>query len=755
MLCTACRQIDIDNVLEEGGHQLHASYNALVASATRGCTLCNFLKEVLPLYKRDLSICEVQRVDVNTEEWLGGAETAYEPLPNLFPMKKYGKKLAAVPVVLRVHAEEITNSIETGIRTVQIAVPDFHRHEDMRFDVYQEIELYAHEDDPAASVIRGRPIKEVCASDEAFTLATSWLEECLEGHEICGSGDEKPLPTRVLDLTQMDQTLDVKLHESKGRSGHWLALSHCWGKSKILTTTVQTFKAHTKRIKFESLPLNFQDDITIARKLGYQYLWIDSLCIIQDSADDWRSEAARMRDVYQNATLTIMAEASSEAGSGIFLSGDSKRNRQINAITIPYEGEDGDIGQFFVRKNVTSGLDSPTPLRTRGWVLQEDLLSPRILKYSSEQMFWACRSLRCCEADPTTDRRLEDIFTQRRPIDEVAYTNLSEYETPPSYLEWWYSVVVDDFTHRSLTIATDALPATGGIARQVQTGTGFTYLSGLWLEDIQRGLMWISCGQGKRNVPYSAPTWSWASMTFELGEREWIYDYIHVMPSWEYDIEIISPDIKTCSDDVFGQVEPGSGLRVRGYWRSVDQFHDCPRAFWDNHKDRRLLYQRRESFEYHSTEFVPKQIICSHDTVSGVDGVGPDISGKGVIYLMILKSDFPSADTDDEDEDEGDGEGLEEEESEDEDEGEGRDLDSEEEEGEENEDENEDEDEDEDEDEGEDEGEGGESEFEGTIYALILEPGGSRNTYRRIGVAQIPEDDGMAEGWEIKNLTII
>lgn len=145
MLCTSCRQIDLDNVLEEGGHQLHASYNALVTSAARGCTLCNFLKERLPLYKRDLSICEVQRVDVNTEEWLGGAETAYEPLLNLFPANRYGKKLAAAPVVLRVHAEEITNSTETGIRSVQIAVPDFHRHEDMRFDVYQEIEVYAHE----------------------------------------------------------------------------------------------------------------------------------------------------------------------------------------------------------------------------------------------------------------------------------------------------------------------------------------------------------------------------------------------------------------------------------------------------------------------------------------------------------------------------------------------------------------------------------------------------------------------------------
>ena len=429
-----------------------------------------------------------------------------------------------------------------------------------------------------------------------------------------------------------------------------------------------------------------------------------------------------MHNVYRNATLTIMAEASSESGSGIFLSGDSKRRSKAHAIGIPYLGaEAGDPRRFYVRECLTPGLDSLTPLRTRGWVLQEDLLSPRILKYSSEQLFWACRSLRCCEADPTTDRRHEDIFTQRRPIEEVAYTNLSEYESPQSYLEWWYSVVVDDFTHRKLTSATDVLPATGGIARQVQGGTGFTYFAGVWLEDIQRGLMWISCGQGKRNKEYTAPTWSWASMTFDLGEREWIYDYVHVVPSWKYGVAIVGHDIKTSSSDVFGQVESGT-LRVRGYWKPVDQFADCPSPFFDNCEDRRLLYQRSEGLTYNdrSSELLPKQVVCSHDTVVGVEGVGPILFGKGIVYLMILKSDFPFVGSDEEGDEESDEEGDEE--------------------GDE-----------------ESDGEGDEesNEYEGTIYALILEPTCYRNTYRRIGVAQIPEDDGMAEGWDIGELTII
>lgn len=515
----------------------------------------------------------------------------------------------------------------------------------------------------------------------------------------------------------------------------------------MVKTTTQSLKAHINRIKFESLPANFQDAITITRRLGYRYLWIDSLCIVQDSADDWAYEAGQMHNVYKNADLTIMAEASSEGGSGIFATGDSKRGSGSHSIEVPYTGaEDDEPSNYYIRDCLAPGTDSLTPLRTRGWVLQEDLLSPRIIKYSAEQLFWACRSLRCCEADPETDHRLEDIFDQRRPIDEVDYVDVSKYEEPKDYLNWWYAVVVDNFTHRKLTFATDALPATGGIARQIQEGTHFTYLAGLWLEDILRGLLWISCGQGKRCDDYAAPSWSWASMTFDLGEREWIYDYVHVIPDWEYNLKIISHNVKANSKDPFGKVQEGCGLKVRGYWKPVDDLMDCPSPFFDSAEDRRLLYRRFESLTYkdRSSELEPNQVVCSHDTEPGVDGVGPDIFGKGIIYLMVLKSDFPFEGVGEE----GDGE----------DEGEGQNEDEGTEDDDQADDENEGEWEGEDENEGEatdDEDEDEDDEPSGTIYALLLEPTGVTRTYRRIGVAQIPEDDSMAEGWKSSELTII
>jgi hypothetical protein len=145
MLCNACRDIDLDGVVDEGGFELHPSYNALKDSAVHGCALCKFLCELLPLYKCNLDLCEVQRVEISSGEWVGGAERAFAPLSSLFPMKLFNKKLATLPVVLRVHETDIESSSEMGIRFVQVAIPDFHREGDMQYDVLKELEFFAHE----------------------------------------------------------------------------------------------------------------------------------------------------------------------------------------------------------------------------------------------------------------------------------------------------------------------------------------------------------------------------------------------------------------------------------------------------------------------------------------------------------------------------------------------------------------------------------------------------------------------------------
>jgi hypothetical protein len=106
----------------------------------------------------------------------------------------------------------------------------------------------------------------------------------------------------------------------KGEKGHYLALSHCWGPSvsgERLITTKATLKSRLKSIPLSKMPSNFFDATIITRKLGYRYLWIDSLCIIQDSRGDWETESANMGNIYTNASLTLAAAAAKDSDGGM------------------------------------------------------------------------------------------------------------------------------------------------------------------------------------------------------------------------------------------------------------------------------------------------------------------------------------------------------------------------------------------------------------------------------------------------------
>jgi Heterokaryon incompatibility protein (HET) len=100
--------------------------------------------------------------------------------------------------------------------------------------------------------------------------------------------------------------------------GQYVTLSHCWGQQKFLTTTKETLPLRTKGIEWDSMPRTFQDAATITRRLGFQYLWIDALCIIQDSEIDWETESAKMGSIYQDSVLTIAASDARDGRGGCF-----------------------------------------------------------------------------------------------------------------------------------------------------------------------------------------------------------------------------------------------------------------------------------------------------------------------------------------------------------------------------------------------------------------------------------------------------
>lgn len=116
-----------------------------------------------------------------------------------------------------------------------------------------------------------------------------------------------------------------RLYVTKGEKESYICLSHCWGDFQPIRTTTTNIEDHKKSIPWQFLPQTFQDAIDLTRFLSIRYLWIDSLCIIQDDRDDWAKESAAMASVYGNSYLTISATAAANCSKGLYASSDLRR----------------------------------------------------------------------------------------------------------------------------------------------------------------------------------------------------------------------------------------------------------------------------------------------------------------------------------------------------------------------------------------------------------------------------------------------
>ena len=126
-------------------------------------------------------------------------------------------------------------------------------------------------------------------------------------------------PSRLLDLSSFKNSHDVRFIQVAARCQYnFVCLSHCWGSPSVrpIQTTKRSISQHRKRIPFTHLSLTFKDAVRITRDLGQRYLWIDSLCIVQDDEQDWVKEASKMPNIYGAAMLTLAALKSADGSFG-------------------------------------------------------------------------------------------------------------------------------------------------------------------------------------------------------------------------------------------------------------------------------------------------------------------------------------------------------------------------------------------------------------------------------------------------------
>jgi hypothetical protein len=407
-----------------------------------------------------------------------------------------------------------------------------------------------------------------------------------------------------------------------------------------------------KAIPIESLPPTFQDAVHITRRLGFKYLWIDSLCIIQDSPEDWNQESGQMAYIYSNSVLTISAEAARDGSFGIFRSANMCRPKSTIKVKCHWNGHDLDYVWFRSR-------NLPDPggfhLHQRAWALQEALLPPRLLTYTSQQLYYGCRTTQYDEcvfdihgdffynvdefeyhnwrwgeakkilfrassfdeqpvmAPETMDGGCLDSHPKVPDKDRTSQrpSQLSTEATVEELLQRWYNIV-EAYAVRDLTFEKDRLPAIAGIAKVVGSLTGYSYKAGLWDEDLIRGLAWfirtnVNQNRRARCSDYVAPSWSWASLPsrVRLDRKDEIGFYSYLKAA--EDTKVLETRLEYLSGDWYLGVSSGL-LKMRG----------------------RCCSSQPKDYEYGPTFFLD----CTHDDLDG--HLHCKSTDDGVNWLLLL-----------------------------------------------------------------------------------------------------------------------
>lgn len=359
------------------------------------------------------------------------------------------------------------------------------------------------------------------ASDEAFQMASSWLTTCLESHTTCSrpSSSGGFLPSRLLHVSLHNEVLRMKLcpRQMLIPEVQYLTLSYCWGNTNHFVLTSQTCSAFETNIPITELPKSILDSALITIRLGYSYLWVDSLCIVQDELDDWSKEARTIGQVYGNSVLTIATTVTDNSDGGCF----SIRNPLASIpCTLPVF-EPRSKWPWIAAPgpgcgpNVRGG-GSP-PLNRRGWVVQERASARRTLYYASDLIHWECIQCSGCETSP---QLYPDMNTTKHILYQLLHTQYNGADV--SWLPLWWKIL-ENYTHCNLTLKEDKWNALSGLAHLVQEKLQLALKAGHWVQHILQDITWrvtpyiheVSPDGVKQNTttPSSvAPTWSWISI---------------------------------------------------------------------------------------------------------------------------------------------------------------------------------------------------------------------------------------------------
>jgi hypothetical protein len=342
-------------------------------------------------------------------------------------------------------------------------------------------------------------------SQETVDFVKRNLKTCDEDHQLCATYRPKSLwyPTRLIDVevSHSNREPKVVLTAQAEVEGPYLSLSHCWGSANILKLTEASLPQLLACIPISQTPKTFSDAFKFTRALGMRYIWIDSLCIIQDSQEDWCHESSTMYMVYQHAYCNIAATQARNGDDGLF------SNRPIFPDLELKHGSDCGIFRLFERHDWNRNINC-APLNQRGWVIQERIMSPRVIHFATGEVSWDCYKSSACE---TGDQRFMCFDKKQKKNLGLLNSSASDLERISTWL-----MIAQTYSASKLTFPDkDKIIAISSVARYLEDIWGMEYCAGMWRTHLELQLAWrcdLKSGTSTSTPDtLRAPSWSWLS----------------------------------------------------------------------------------------------------------------------------------------------------------------------------------------------------------------------------------------------------
>lgn len=408
-------------------------------------------------------------------------------------------------------------------------------------------------------------------------MCRSWYKQCLD-HTTCRDwkSESKVLPTRLVRINKSENTdMSANLCETKDllSSTLYTTLSHCWGSGLIFKLLQSNLDDLRQDIPIKRLPQVFQDAMYVSIEIGICYIWIDSLCIIQDSKDgkDWTHEARRMGDVYKYGEFNIAATGYEDSSSGLFSEREALlRIYPLVSLNCVVRGKDGSKRSFdgvFVGFRTNEFFEQIIlgPLNDRAWVAQERILSPAVLHFTPEHVWWECSRLIVNEGFSPCRDHWQDI--EKNPTGIIRALN-TESNREDIYSFW--RNFTSYYAGAKMTFDQDRFPGAAGIAGVIGELIDDNLIAGIWEGDLLRSLI-MNRYATVASIPSAklAPSWSWASFKADT-DLESYYD-LNVKPLKGIHFQVLSdtPEFKSDLQPAFIQKTGVQGLAIRGHLRRL------------------------------------------------------------------------------------------------------------------------------------------------------------------------------------------